>query len=281
MASDQLILYSALSALAIILVGVFLSKGGPKERKVLTNEKFQKFPLVAKEKVNHNSTLYTFGLPRSTDVLGLPVGQHIQITSEIKGKKVVRSYTPTSLDEDTKGEFQLLIKVYPNGNVSRYIDQLQIGESIEVKGPKGFFTYTPNMVSSLSMIAGGTGITPMYQIIKAICNNPGDKTEVNLLYANVSEEDILLRKELDELSKEHSNIHVYHVLNKPPEGWSAGTGFIDKDLMAKKLPGPSDDSKLLLCGPPPMVSALKKAAVELGFQKAKPISKLADQVFVF
>ncbi len=281
MDSDLFVLYSALCALAISLFGLYISQRGSKERKVLTNEKFQKFPLIEKKKVSHNATLYTFGLPRAKDILGLPVGQHIQITSEINGKKVVRSYTPTSLDEDTKGSFQLLIKVYPNGNVSRYVDGLEIGESIEVKGPKGFFTYTPNMVSSLSMIAGGTGITPMYQIIKAICNNPDDKTEINLLYANVSEEDILLKKELDELSKIHNNIHIYYVLNKPPENWTGGSGFISKDLMAEKLPSPSDDSKLLLCGPPPMVSALKKAAVELGFQKAKPISKLSDQVFVF
>jgi len=39
--------------------------------------------------------------------------------------------------------------------------------------------------------------------------------------------------------------------------------------------------KLLMCGPPPMISAMKKAAESLGYEKARPVSKLADQVFCF
>jgi cytochrome-b5 reductase len=46
------------------------------------------------------------------------------------------------------------------------------------------------------MIAGGTGITPCYQIIKAVLNNPNDKTKVNLVYSNTTQEDILLKDEL-------------------------------------------------------------------------------------
>ncbi|QPG77105.1 hypothetical protein FOA43_004508 [Brettanomyces nanus] len=273
------LVYSAVVAIVIAVIAFYMTSSG--ERQVLTNEKFQEFPLIQKKHVSHNSALFTFGLPRSTDVLGLPIGQHIQIASKIKGKDVVRSYTPTSLDEDTKGQFDLLIKVYANGNVSKYVDNLKIGDTIRVKGPKGFFTYTANMVSKFGMIAGGTGITPMYQIIKAICNDPEDHTEVYLLYGNVCEEDVLLQKELDQMATANSNIHIHHVLNNPPQGWTQGKGFIGRELMEERLPKPADDVQLLLCGPPPMVSAMKRAAVELGFKKAKPISKMGDQVFVF
>jgi cytochrome-b5 reductase len=48
-----------------------------------------------------------------------------------------------------------------------------------------------------------------------------------------------------------------------------------------KLPAPARDIKILICGPPPMVSAMKKATESLGYEKAKPVSKLADQVFCF
>jgi cytochrome-b5 reductase len=54
---------------------------------------------------------YRFGLPHPEDSLGLPIGQHISLSAEIEGKDVMRSYTPTTLD-DTKGHFDLLIKVY-------------------------------------------------------------------------------------------------------------------------------------------------------------------------
>jgi NAD(P)H-flavin reductase len=53
---------------------------------------------------------YRFALPTPTDSLGLPIGQHISIGAEIDGKNVVRSYTPTTLDED-KGHFDLVVKV--------------------------------------------------------------------------------------------------------------------------------------------------------------------------
>ncbi len=47
------------------------------------------------------------------------------------------------------------------------------------------------------------------------------------------------------------------------------------------LPAPGPDMKMLVCGPPPMVSAMKKGLESLGYEKAKPVSKLADQVFCF
>lgn len=53
---------------------------------------------------------YRFALPRPTDTLGLPIGQHISIQANIDGKNVQRSYTPTTLDED-KGYFDLVVKV--------------------------------------------------------------------------------------------------------------------------------------------------------------------------
>lgn len=55
-------------------------------------------------------TRYRFALPRASDSLGLPIGQHISVAAEINGKQVVRSYTPTTLDDD-KGHFDLVVKV--------------------------------------------------------------------------------------------------------------------------------------------------------------------------
>jgi cytochrome-b5 reductase len=52
-------------------------------------------------------------------------------------------------------------------------------------------------------------------------------------------------------------------------------------VVQKWLPKAAPDVKILLCGPPPMVGGLKKAAESLGFQKARPVSKLEDQVFAF
>lgn len=56
----------------------------------------------------------------------------------------------------------------------------------------------------VGMIAGGTGITPMYQVAKALMGDQWECTTIKLVYANISEDDILMRKELDELANTYS-----------------------------------------------------------------------------
>jgi len=261
-----------------------------KPRKVLDPKEFQEFELKEKTILSHNTAIYRLALPRPTDILGLPIGQHISLCAPIgpidpatnKPKDIMRSYTPISGDEE-KGYVDLLIKAYPTGNISKHMASLMVGQTIKVRGPKGAMVYTPNMVKRFGMIAGGTGITPMLQIIKAIIRGraAGDTTEVDLIFANVNEEDILLKEDLDTLAAKDSKFRVHYVLNNPPEGWTGGVGFVTQDMIKEKLPKPSPDTKILLCGPPPMVAAMKKATEALGFEKARASSKLEDQVFAF
>lgn len=196
------------------------------------------------------------------------------------GKEIWRSYTPITSESDL-GHFSLLIKSYPTGNVSRWIAAMQIGDSLQIRGPKGNFRYKAGIAGKIGMIAGGTGITPMLQIIRAIIDNPLDQTEVALIYANVTFEDILLKEDIDEIAKKHNQIKVYYVLNNPPEDWKEGVGFVSKDMIQTFMPPPESNTKLLICGPPPMVSAMKKITSDFGFEAAKPVSKMTDQVFCF
>ncbi|ANB15518.1 Cbr1p [Sugiyamaella lignohabitans] len=272
------IIAAVVTVVSILAVQILFKSSADKP--ALDKNVFREFPLIQKTVLTHNSAVYRFGLARPTDNLGLPIGQHISVAAYINDKEIVRSYTPTSSDDD-KGYFDLLIKSYPNGNVSKYVSELKLGDLVKVRGPKGQFNYTNGLVREFGMVAGGTGITPMYQIMKAIAKDPNDKTKVSLIYANVSVDDILLKKEIDELVAENDNINVHYVLDRPPEGWTGSTGFVTADILKAHAPAPAADVKLLLCGPPPMVSAVKKAAVTLGYEKGKPVSKLEDQVFAF
>ncbi|KAK3715135.1 NADH-cytochrome b5 reductase [Vermiconidia calcicola] len=261
-------------------------------KKVLDPNKFQEFPLMEKTVTSHNTAIYRFKLPSANSILGLPIGQHISLaanldvkdpkTEKVENKEVVRSYTPISSDIHP-GYFDLMIKSYPTGNISRHLATMKVGDTMRVKGPKGAMQYSPNMVRSFGMIAGGTGITPMLQIVRAILRGrkSGDTTEINLIFANVDEKDILLRGDLDQLDKEDDKFHLYYVLNNPPEKWDGGVGFVTADMIKAHLPAPAKDMKILVCGPPPMVAAIKKATESLGYEKPRPVSKLDDQVFCF
>jgi len=143
--------------------------------------------------------------------------------------------------------------------VSKYVGNMKIGDTIKVKGPKGQMVYRPGLVREFGMIAGGTGITPMLQIIRAILKNKSDRTQISLIFANVNEEDILLRKELEQLAQEEKDrFKLYFVLNNPPEGWTGGVGFVTEEMIKEHCPKPAKDIKILMCGPPPMISAMKK-----------------------
>ena len=131
------------------------------------------------------------------------------------------------------------------------------------------------------MIVGGTGITPMVQIIREVLNNPADNTKLTLLYANVSEEDILLKDTLDVLAnffptrfEVFSNYFYFpnfiqffsfsqffqkitYLLDHPKDAdsWTkkgGSVGYITESLIKEKVPAPSEDVLILFCGPPPM-----------------------------
>ncbi|KAJ4253823.1 NADH-cytochrome b5 reductase [Fusarium torreyae] len=135
---------------------------------------------------------------------------------------------------------------------------------------------------------GGTGINPLYQLARAIFDNPNDRTKVTLIFGNATEEDILLRQQLSELEKTYPDrFRASYVLSKPSKDWIGDRGHISKDLLQSPLPNPRTESiKLFVCGPPGLVKAifgnmanpmeqgeLTGALRELGYTK--------DQVYKF
>ncbi|KAG4909405.1 NADH--cytochrome b5 reductase 1-like isoform X1 [Glycine soja] len=239
-----------------------------KPKGCLDPENFKEFKLVKRTQLSHNVATFRFDLPTPKSVLGLPIGQHISCRGKDSlGEEVVKPYTPTTLDTDV-GYFELVVKMYPQGRMSHHFREMREGDYMAVKGPKGRFKYQPNQVRALGMIAGGTGITPMFQVCvtRAILENQQDKTNINLIYANVTFDDILLKEELDAFAIKFPNqFKVYYVLNQPPEIWDGGVGFVTKEMIQTDFPAPASDIKILRCGPPPMNKAMAANLEALGY----------------
>ncbi|CAM0879860.1 unnamed protein product [Alopecurus aequalis] len=222
-------------------------KGEEAAAKVALNpEKWLEFKLQEKATVSHDSQLFRFSFDPSTK-LGLDVASCLvtraPIGQEVEGRRkyVIRPYTPIS-DPDSKGHFDLLIKVYPDGKMSQHFASLKPGDVLEVKGPIEKLRYSPNMKRQIGMV------------VRAILKNPDDNTQVSLIYANVSPDDILLKKELDRLASSYPNFKVFYTVDKPSSDWRGGVGYISKDMALKGLPGPGEDSLILVCGPPGMMN---------------------------
>ncbi|XP_010943692.1 NADH--cytochrome b5 reductase 1 [Elaeis guineensis] len=255
----------AVVAIAAGAAYLYLTK---KPKGCLDPENFKDFRLAEKKQLCHNVAKFRFALPTPTSVLGLPIGQHISCRGKDSlGEEVIKPYTPTTLDSDL-GCFELVIKMYPQGRMSHHFREMRVGEYLSVKGPKGRFKYRPGQVRAFGMIAGGSGITPMFQVTRAILENPKDETKVYLIYANVTYEDILLKEELDGLASNYpTRFKVYYVLNQPPDQWNGGVGFVSKEMIQAHCPAPAPDIQVLRCGPPPMNKAMAAHLDDLGYTK--------------
>jgi len=232
----------------------------------LSQEDFRSFPVLEVRNVGPGTNVLKCGLPSPQHVMGLPVTAYVMV--EGRNSSDSSAYTPITSD-DEPGYFELLVKGYPNGNVSKYLCSLQAGDSISVKGPVAKLPYTANMKKKIGMIAGGSGITPMLQIIKQVLKDPDDKTEVTLIFGNQTPADILLREELDQLAaSSKGQVQVLYVVdtNSTSDPAIKHVGYVTAEFCRKVLPAPSDDNLIYVCGPPQMLFAM---AGNKGFVKGR------------
>jgi len=273
----------------ILVIVIFFLLTKKKESPVaLQPQNYQKFKLISKRSVSPNTYIFRYSLQSSKHKLGLPIGKHMYLrfidnSDPANPNQVVsRPYTPISSDDDL-GFFDLLIKVYPLGKMGNYLLSKNIGEDIEVRGPAGKLSYhghhkfniagVDRKIKHLGMIAGGTGITPMLQIIRAVQKDASDPLPLSLIFANVTQPDILLHDELIDAEKAMKNFKLHLTLDKPSEGWKGGSGYVTVKMIEENLPAAADDVLICLCGPKPMVDMLKKHLATLGHKE--------ENVFMF
>ncbi|PFH37794.1 putative NADH-cytochrome b5 reductase 1 [Besnoitia besnoiti] len=263
----------------------------------------KKFKLVDKLALSPNTHKYRFCLDRPEQILGLPVGKHLKLfapapAARVQGQwnnapdpeaeqaEIERKYTPVTGDR-VQGYVDLIIKVYRRGEVeqfpdggkmSQYLDSLRVGDYVDVMGPFGLIEYLGNgefrvnrrMIKKkkIGMVAGGTGITPMYQLASEILGTGSDPTCLSLLFANRTKEDILLRDELEEMQEAYPDqFRVAFTVDEPGPSWRFFSGFVDEAMLRATMPPPSPDTLILLCGAPPMVRSCMEKLLALGYAK--------------
>lgn len=237
---------------------------------------------------SHDTKRFFFKLPSEDSVTGLTLASAV-LTKFItpKGSPVIRPYTPVS-DLEQKGYLELVVKHYEGGKMTDHMFQLKPKDTLAFQGPIPKWQWKANSYDTLTLIGGGSGITPLYQLIHHIAKNPEDKTKINLYYGNRTPNDILLKKELDEIQKKHPDqIKVTYFVDKDPSGKFDGTvGYITKDFLAKNAAGPKEKTVVFVCGPPPMmdiISGQKKSPMDQGELTGalKELGYTPEQVFKF
>lgn len=169
-----------------------------------------------------------------------------------------------------------MVKLYPGGKQSSHIHSLKPGDYLTF-APIPELKWTPNQHSHVAMIAGGAGITPMYQLARGILKNPEDKTRITLVWGVNTDSDLFLKDEFDALEKKYpGRVKTVYVVATPEAGSPYQKGFVTKQILEGAGLSPSEknkDTKVLVCGPPPMEKALKGGVLaELGYDKKQIFS---------
>ncbi|KAI1641369.1 hypothetical protein F4809DRAFT_6023 [Biscogniauxia mediterranea] len=268
---------------------VLASTSAPKKAFTGGDQGFISLVLKDVEPINHNTKKFIFKLPEDDMVSGVVITSALLTKYKAPGaeKATLRPYTPTN-DEDAKGYLELIVKKYPNGPMSTHLHDMVPGQRLDFKGPLPKYPWAANKHEHIAMVAGGTGITPMYQLLRAIFNNPEDRTKVTLVFGNVTEEDILLKRELQDLENTYpQRFRAFYVLDQPPKDWVGGKGYINKDLLKTVLPEPkSGNIKVFVCGPPGLYNAVSGNKVSPADQGEltgilKELGYSKDQVYKF
>lgn len=220
------------------------------------------YKLIHIEADTHDTKTFRFELPADATLDMLP-GDFLYVHATINGKPIKRAYTPSSLPGIT-GFFDLTVKRYEAGAISKYLHDQRISDMVLMSGPNTGGHWVDGMAKRVGFVAGGTGITPMISIIRWILTKKLD-VELFLIFANKTESDIIFRQEWDRDRREHPNFHCFHILEQPPSEWSGGVGRIAPEILRQHLPHPGAESCVFLCGPPAMVDFLEVTLKELGY----------------
>ncbi len=171
-------------------------------------------------------------------------------------KGATRHFTISS--SPTEGEtLRITTRIREESGYKKTLAEFPLGAEIEGEGPNGTFILDETETGPHIFIAGGIGITPFRSMIKYISDR-NIQTPIYLIYSN-SDDDIVYKKELDEIATSHPNIHIRYVI-------TATEGHLD-DVKIQKL---IENWQLIvgdltwwICGPPPMIDAMEQALGKL------------------
>jgi cytochrome-b5 reductase len=284
------------------------SSAAPPAATMLRSDAFTDLTVASKTTVGKNTVVLRLAFPDATMVAGYDVASAVAVKargrdgSDQEGKDVVRAYTPISLPSAV-GYMDLLVKDYPGvGQASTWLNSRSVGDKVGVKGPFAKIPLAQLLAKKhVAMVAGGTGITPMLQVARAVLQaNPTQGPQLLLVCGFRNEEEVLMREELLQLQRQNpSRVRVVLTLDGAPAAGAAAantwcglagscdTGRVSEPMLRRLLPSASlgDDVMVCVCGPPGFMDAVSggKANKEQGEVSGilKTLGFGASQVFKF
>jgi cytochrome-b5 reductase len=211
---------------------------------MLNPQEWHSFKVANVRTVTHDSFYISFQFPQAVQMqVSSFVKMRADSCRDAKGEYNIRPYTPIRAYSDAENCLTFCVKSYAQGNMSRHLASLQAGDSIEMQGPFLKFPYQANKTSNIVLLAGGTGITPMYQIATKAQENKDDNTKVIIINCNHTENDVLMtRPEEQSALNLHGKTVTFHNIITQGSG-----SRLTQEQLGALIPA---DSFVCICGPP-------------------------------
>jgi ring-1,2-phenylacetyl-CoA epoxidase subunit PaaE len=210
--------------------------------------------------------------PDLRDAFAFRAGQHLTLRAVIGGEEVRRNYSLCTAPAEQ--DWMVTVKRIAGGLFSNWVgDQLKPGETLEVMVPHGSFTteFDETNRRHLVGIAGGSGITPVMSLIKALLREE-PQSRFTLLYGNRDSSSVIFLETLAALKdKDLGRLEIYHFLDQEEQDIELFNGMLDRarceDAIGHLVPDAAEVDGWFICGPGPMMDAAEGALLDRGVPK--------------
>lgn len=144
---------------------------------------------------------------------GIRPGQHLNVSAEIDGVRVTRSYS-LSDTRRVDGRVAITVKAIAGGKLSQHLCRVAKPGDVLDLGPAFGDMILPDRVDgSWLFLAAGSGITPLMAMTRELAAR-GMPTPLTLLYWARTRDELCFVDELRELARRHEGFRVHFLLTR-------------------------------------------------------------------
>jgi ferredoxin-NADP reductase len=231
---------------------------------------FVQVPVLAVLEESEDIRTFRFARPEGFDFVA---GQFLTVRVKVDGRDHVRCYSISSVPA-ASGYLEISVK--RQGLVSHMLHAtLRPGALVAARAPNGVFRYPAGDDRALLLIAGGIGITPVLSMLRHAVHTEPHRA-VTLLYSAQSEGALAFRDEIAAIARRHPQVNVVFAVTRGATGPGVFPGRIDDTLIRATVPH-VDHAIAMICGPQPMIDAMRVTLAGLGMPAAQIRSEVFEQ----
>lgn len=212
----------------------------------------QSFSATVASVVQHKDAAIVLELDVSLAPSFLP-GQYVNIA--VPGSSESRSYSFSSRPGENRISF--VIKKIPGGLMSNWLEQAEAGTELKMIGPLGSF-YLRDAQRPLLFLAGGTGLAPFLSMLEVLARE-NSQQRIHLIYGVTRDLDLVLVDQIEAFTDRLANF-TYDTVVAEEASNHQRKGWVTQHMPPEGL----HDRDVYLCGPPPMVDAVRRYFDEKG-----------------